>query len=136
MRVYYEKGFEPEKTYEDDAGLDLRSKKNVVICPGDTTMIMTGIRAEIPKGKVGIIKGRSGLAKKGVTILGGVVDSGYRGEIAVMLANLGHEDVWIDKGDRIAQLVVLGCDNDFELIEGVPEADTQRGENGFGSSGR
>ena len=126
----------PEKTYEDDAGLDLKSDSNVVIMPGHTAMIKTGVRSQIPRGTVGLIKGRSGLAKKGVTILGGVVDSGYRGEIAVMLANLGHEDVWIDKGDRIAQLVVLSCDNDFELIEGVPEADTQRGENGFGSSGR
>jgi dUTP pyrophosphatase len=135
MRIYYENGCKPEKTYEDDAGLDLRSKEEITIKPSQTVMIFTGVRAEIPNRNVGLVKGRSGLAKSGIAVLGGVVDAGYRGEIAVMLANLSDRDVQVRKGDRIGQLVVVPCDNRFELIEGVPKIDTARGEKGFGSSG-
>jgi len=125
----------PVRKREGDAGLDLYSNQMVVLNPGERTMVSTGIAIEIPKGYVGIIKDRSGLAaKQGLTTIAGVVDENYRGEVKVVLLNTGNEQVILDKHTRIAQLLIipyLGCE-----VEEVKElSDTQRGEKGFGSSG-
>jgi dUTP pyrophosphatase len=98
-------------------------------------LIKTGIAIEIPKGFVGLVWPRSGLAiKKGVSVLAGVIDSSYRGEIGVVLLNTNYDDLIIKKGDKIAQLLIQPIET--VNIEEVKElSDTERAENGFGSSG-
>jgi len=111
------------------AGLDLYSQEDYKD-NGGVVLVSTGVRVMIPEGYVGIIKDRSGMAKKGVTTHGGVIDSDYRGEVGVMLRLNGNT---IKKGDRIAQLVVVPCLMDFETVDSLDE--TERGEKGFGSTG-
>jgi len=127
-------------TRKDDVGYDLRSRIDVVIKPGEIKKIPTGIKVDLSE-KIGdlcafgLIKDRSGLAsKKGLHVLAGVIDPNYRGEVIVVLKNLGNEEVKISRGDRIAQLLVLiaWC-GEFEEVEELSE--TERGEKGFGSSG-
>lgn len=120
-----------------DAGADLYSIENVMLGPGKQELVKTGIALEIPLGYVGLVRPRSGLATKmGIGMnSSGVIDAGYRGEIAVTLIN--HSDIkyTIVRGERIAQIlfipVIAGFD--FQVVEELPE--TQRGGNGFGSTG-
>lgn len=124
------------------AGFDLSAAipqdAPVTLAPGQRALIPSGFALELPPGFEGQVRPRSGLAlKHGVTVLNapGTVDADYRGEVGVLLINLGQSAVIISRGDRIAQLVV----SRFERIEGVESAElsgTSRGENGFGSSGR
>ncbi len=121
-----------------DAGLDLRSRIDVVIAPGKRQLVPTGIAIAIPEGFAGFVQPRSGLAlKKGLTIVNtpGLIDSGYRGELGVIALNTDtDEPIVIAKGDRIAQLVIQEVPV-VDLIV-VDELDkTSRGETGFGSSG-
>ncbi len=121
-----------------DAGLDLRSRIDVVIAPGKRQLVPTGIAIAIPEGFAGFVQPRSGLAlKKGLTIVNtpGLIDSGYRGELGVIALNTDtDEPIVIAKGDRIAQLVIQEVPV-VDLIV-VDELDkTFRGETGFGSSG-
>jgi dUTP pyrophosphatase len=118
-----------------DAGSDLTAVEGCILAPGQREMFRTGIRVAIPHGYVGYIKPRSGLAvRHGIDVLGGVIDSGYRGEIAVVLINLGQEDYEVDPGDRIAQLVIQPVvDVRFDEVPFVDE--TIRGAAGFGSTG-
>jgi dUTP pyrophosphatase len=125
----------PTKSHETDAGWDLYSPEYRVIEPGAIKRVRTGIAVEIPSGHYGQILGRSGLAVRGVTILGGVIDASYRGEIIVVMANLGTEAVCFGQADRIAQLVILPVpDVTIEEVDELPES--SRGVGGFGSSGR
>lgn len=137
MNYLSECGFELEYAHDGDAGMDLRSAKDTVILPGGRETIGTGIHIELPKGTVGYVMPRSGLAKKyGITVLNapGVVDEGYRGEIMATIYNAGFAPFEIRKGDRIAQLVIAPYANVFpELVDELGE--TERGENGFGSTG-
>ncbi len=125
----------PSYAHPHDAGLDLRAACNRRLKPGERALIPTGIRVAIPPGYVGIIKDRSGLAlHKGIHILAGVIDSGYRGEVGVVLLNLGEEDFLIREGDRVAQLLILPVVEvkwDESPLEG-----TLRGEKGWGSTGK
>ena len=120
--------------YESDAGWDLESVEDVVIeANGVAPMIKTGVRVAIPDGYFGLIKERSSMAAKGIFVMGGVIDSGYRGEIMVNLANISGYDYTIKKGERIAQLIILPCS--AVMVKGeLP--DSNRGENGFGSTGK
>lgn len=130
-------GYELSYAHDGDAGMDLRSAEDAVILPGGRETIGTGIHIELPKGTVGYVMPRSGLAKKyGITVLNapGVVDEGYRGEIMATIYNAGFAPFEIRKGDRIAQLVVAPYAKVFpELVESLSE--TERGNNGFGSTG-
>lgn len=99
-----------------------------------TVKLHTGIAVEIPHGYVGLIRERSGLGAKGIALRGGVIDSDYSGEIIVMLRGT-DDDVWIEVGDRIAQLVVVPC-YQGEVIEVESLSETGRGAAGFGSTGR
>ena len=121
---------------EGAAGFDLylSGRGNIVIYPGKQATIPTGIALDIPKGKVGIIKPRSSLALHGIDVLGGVIDSDYRGEVKVILINHGTGPMLFEPGDRIAQLVILDHYNEFEVVESL--GDTERGSGGFGSTGR
>ncbi len=125
----------PVNAYQGDAGLDLYSYGDFVLRPGERVSIPTGIKMAIPEGCVGLVWDKSGIAfKRGLKSMGGVVDSGYRGEIMVCLVNLDREDQEIKKGDKIAQIVIQPfLSVDIEESESLEE--THRGERGFGSSG-
>jgi dUTP pyrophosphatase len=120
---------------KEDAGLDLRAVESVVLSPGSAQGVPTGIAIELPPGYEAQVRPRSGMAlKHSLTVNFGTIDPGYRGEIRVIMFNLGRADYTIEKGDRIAQLVVAK----YESIEWEEAdlADSQRGVGGFGSSGR
>ncbi|MFH2068652.1 MAG: dUTP diphosphatase [Candidatus Omnitrophota bacterium] len=119
-----------------DAGLDLRASESITLAPGQRYPVKTGLHFAIPDGVVGLIKDRSGLALKfGLHTLAGVIDSNYRGEIMVVLINLGEKEYQVNIGDRIAQLVLLPClQADLTTVSTLPE--TERNDSGFGSSGK
>lgn len=128
----------PKYAHEGDAGMDLISVENVVIEPKHRIAVRTGLQVELPKGYEMQIRPRSGLAlTKGITVLNspGTIDSEYRGEIRVILINLGSDGYYVEKGDKIAQAVI----NKFEKlkIEEFKELSvTKRNEKGFGSTGK
>ena len=126
----------PTRANDSDAGYDLYSTESLPLIPSSRQAICTGICVEIPKGYYGRIAPRSGLAlKAGLDVLGGVIDSGYRDEIKVILINLGEGLVAIEEGDRIAQLIIEKCE-DVEW-DAVDDLDfSERGSSGFGSSGQ
>ncbi|MBN8729009.1 MAG: dUTP diphosphatase [Acidobacteria bacterium] len=120
----------------EDAGMDLRAIEEVRLEPGVPGLIPTGLRVEIPSGCEGQIRMRSGLALKHALILPnspGTIDPGYRGEVKVIVLNLGREAYTVRKGERIAQLVVAR----YEPVEWEEAGvnDSARGEGGFGSTG-
>ncbi len=125
----------PEYAHLGDAGMDLFSVESVTIKPGKKVVCQTGIAMKIPDGYVGLIWDKSGIASKGgVKTMGGVIDSGYRGEVRVVLQNLSKEDYNIKEGDKIAQMLIQKVES--PQIEEVEELDdTERGEGGFGSTG-
>jgi dUTP pyrophosphatase len=129
----------PSRAHEGDAGLDLYACEAAHIGPGERWSIGTGIAVEIPDGHAGLVLPRSGLAKKhGVTLVNspGLIDSGYRGEIRVLLLNTDPADTFrVAAGDRIAQLVIAPIAL-AEPVEAPALAESTRGEGGFGSSGR
>lgn len=128
----------PEAAHPGDAGVDLRARETVVLEPGERAMVPTGIAVAIPEGHVGLVAPRSGLAiRSGIGVVNGpgVVDAGYRGELKVILVNHGGEAVTLQRGDRIAQLIVVPfVTPSFEEFEELPES--VRGAQGFGSTGR
>ena len=122
---------------EEDAGLDLRSVEGVVLKPGEPAAVPTGLLIELPPGYEAQIRPRSGLAlKHAITVPNspGTIDPGYRGEVKVILLNLGRGDYEIQPGDRIAQIVVARYEP-VEFLE-TEVAESRRGDGGFGSSGR
>jgi len=129
----------PLPSYETmgSAGMDVRASEVATIAPGKRELIGTGFAFAIPEGFEVQVRPRSGLAlKKGVSVLNtpGTIDSDYRGEIKVILANLGEEDFVVERGDRIAQIVVAPVQRG-NLVEVSELDDTKRGTGGFGSTG-
>lgn len=130
-----EVAFMPEFAHKTDAGADLRSPVDVVIPARGSAVIDTGIHVEIPEGFTGFLKSKSGLNVNHNLIGEGVIDSGYQGSIRVKLYNLEDKDYSIKKGDKIIQLVILPCVNcGFAQVNKF--AETERGDGGFGSTGR
>jgi dUTP pyrophosphatase len=127
----------PRHAHPGDGGVDLHATELATLQPGERTIMPTGIAIAIPEGHAGLVVPRSGLAARhGISIVNapGLVDAGYRGEIKVILVNLGQEQVAIARGDRIAQLVIVPVvTQDYEEVEELP--DSIRGEGGFGSTG-
>lgn len=124
----------PKKAFPHDAGWDLSSTEEVIIGVGEVAKVKTGIAVAIPEGYAGRIAERSGLGSKGIALRGGEIDAGYRGELIVLMHNLGRSHVHIMPGMRIAQLVIYAVVLDeFEEVDDLPEA--TRGDRGFGSSG-
>jgi dUTP pyrophosphatase len=122
---------------DEDAGMDLHSVELVTLAPGDTKLVATGLSIELPPCYEAQIRPRSGLAlKHGITLPNSpaTIDPGYRGEIKVILHNLGREPFQVQPGERIAQMVIAR----YEAIqwEEGDLADSERGQGGFGSSGR
>ena len=127
----------PEQAYTGDAGLDLASCERVELGPGERATVGTGLAVAIPEGYAGFVQPRSGLASRhGITIVNapGLVDSGYRGELKIVLLNTDlAEPFTVEPGMRIAQLVVLACE--APLLREVDELPaSERGVRGFGSS--
>lgn len=119
-----------------DAGLDLYSSEDCELKPGERRIFLVGFALEFNEGYVAIVKDKSGLSKNyGLHTMGGVFDSCYRGEYNVNLVNLGQEPYQIKIGDKIAQLLIIPCEQ-AELEEAAELSETQRGEGRFGSSGR
>ena len=134
------KPFEPSRAHEEDAGIDLCSIEKVTIPTSERRTIRTGVHVELPEGTFGAVVPRSGLAMKhGITILNtpGIVDSNYRGEIMVTVYNSSIDtDYTIEPGDRIAQLIVCPYVKvELNKIELSDLTDTDRGQEGFGSTG-
>lgn len=136
--IVAEPGFEPSYAKPGDAGADLRSTDELVLAPRSRALVHTGVKIALPNGFVALVHPRSGLAAKhGITVLNtpGTVDAGYRGEIMVTLYNSSDEEFQVSRGDRIAQLVI----QQVEAASFIPVSElpgSERGETGFGSSGR
>jgi dUTP pyrophosphatase len=127
----------PERAYAGDAGVDLAACERVALAPGERVAVGTGLAVAIPEGFAGFVQPRSGLAAgHGITIVNapGLIDSGYRGELQVVLLNTDRRAPFVvEPGMRIAQLVVLAVP-EVELVEVDELPETERGVRGFGSS--
>ncbi len=127
----------PARAYPGDAGLDLAAAERVELAPGARALVGTGLAVAIPDGYAGFVQPRSGLAAShGITIVNapGLVDSGYRGELKIILLNTDLEETFVvEPGMRIAQLVVVPVATP-QPVEVTELPDTERGEKGFGSS--
>jgi len=126
----------PTRANQSDAGWDLYTSKSRSLAPNQRALFSTGISFEIPEGFVGLIWPRSGLSVKcGIDVLAGVVDSGYRGEVKVCLYNTSQEWLEVKEGDRIAQILFQEVP-EFRLQEVDVLQNSDRGQGGFGSSGK
>lgn len=127
---------EPQYARAGDAGFDLHTREQVTIAPGERVQISTGIAVAIPEGYVGLVWDKSGLSHRhGLKSLGGVVDAGYRGEVLVGLINLGSEPHVLERHHKVAQMLVQKIEVvEFQEVDALSE--TERGTQGFGSSGK
>ncbi|HEU4366652.1 MAG TPA: dUTP diphosphatase [Methylomirabilota bacterium] len=127
----------PAYARPEDAGLDLHAAREVTLAPGARALVATGVALAIPPGFAGFVLPRSGLAlRHGVTIVNtpGLIDAGYRGEVKVLLVNLGDAPVTLRRGDRVAQLVVQRVER-VALAAVAELPPSERGTGGFGSTG-
>jgi len=125
----------PSYGHLGDAGLDLFSADDVVLEKGQVLDVPTGIKVAIPEGYMGLVWDKSGVSLRGVHRLAGVIDSGYRGEVKVVLVNLSEEPFVISKGMKIAQLLIQHV-TAVKVVEVEDLGGTPRGEGGFGSTGK
>lgn len=125
----------PVYGHPGDAGMDLFSVDECVLEKNNAQPVLTGIQVEIPDGYVGLIWDKSGISLQGVHRLAGVVDSGYRGEVKVVMINLGRQDYKIEKGTKIAQMLIQPIVS-ANIIESEDLEESSRGKNGFGSTGK
>ena len=127
----------PSYAHPSDAGMDVRSVEDVTIPPGGRALVHTGLVMLLPPMHEAQVRPRSGLAlKSGITVLNtpGTIDSGYRGEVGVILVNLGDAGFAVKKGDKIAQIVVAPVTQP-QIVETADVDETDRGAGGFGSTG-
>ncbi len=136
LKVVLDDGaFMPEKAHAADAGFDLKTPSKVVIPAKSSRIIPTGVHIGIPYGYVGFLKSKSGLNIKDGILSEGVIDSGYSGNIVAKLYNNGNKEKVFEAGDKITQLVILPIPEiEIELTDKLE--DSERGDDGFGSSGR
>lgn len=125
----------PTRAHEWDAGFDLYTPKDFCVDPNGSTIVDTGVHVQIPAGYVGFLKSKSGLNVKRDLISEGVIDAGYTGSIVVKLRNTGDMNQFFTEGDKITQLVILPIPA-VELFEVTSLEETERGDGGFGSTGR
>ncbi|MHC1685666.1 MAG: dUTP diphosphatase [Clostridiaceae bacterium] len=138
VKKIHEDAIIPNFAHPGDAGMDLFSVDKLVINPTESALVPTGICIELPEDTEAQVRPRSGLAlKHSVTVLNspGTIDEGYRGEIKVILINHGKKPFIIEKGDKIAQMVVKPIYN-IDILEVEALDESERGEGGFGSTGR
>lgn len=125
----------PTRAHDTDAGLDLYTPVSFTMQPDSSFTFNTGVHIELPPGTVGMIKSRSGLNVNFSVVTEGVIDEGYTGAIRVKLYNHSHKRIFFDRGRKTAQLVILPClKPELELVDELEE--TERGDGGFGSTGR
>ncbi|MGA2361761.1 MAG: dUTP diphosphatase [Candidatus Aminicenantales bacterium] len=124
----------PVYGHPGDAGMDLFAVVDRTLAPGEVFAVPTGIQVAIPAGTVGLIWDKSGVSLKGVHRLAGVVDAGYRGEVQVVMINLGKQPFAVKKGMKIAQMLIQPVTG-VRIVESETLDDTSRGEGGFGSTG-
>ena len=128
----------PRKAHHDDAAFDLRSRVEMILEPGKSHLVPTGLFIELPIHYEAQIRPRSGLAlKHSLTIPNspGTIDAGYRGEVGIIMLNAGTENFTVKRGERVAQMVITRLP-EVELIQVDELSSTQRGEGGFGSTGK
>ena len=126
----------PSYAHPGDAGLDMYSNETVTINPGEVVKIKSGVSFEIPEGYVGLMWDKSGLSMNHkIKSLGGVIDSGYRGESLLGVINLGDTPYTIEKGHKIVQMLIQKVEK-VEIKEVKNLSDTSRGASGFGSTGK
>ena len=143
LKVYLENGAKmPSRAHEYDAGLDIFAPESIILYAGNSVEVDTGVHIEIPQGYCGLLKSKSGLnVKHGITGEG-VIDHGYTGSIRVKLYNNSRDEKmhFFEKGDKLIQLLIVPIETpELELVESIQElygGDTERGTNGFGSSGK
>jgi dUTP pyrophosphatase len=125
----------PSFSYTGDAGADLFSIEDLTLDPGAKAAVKTGLKLAIPMGYAGFLWDKSGLAVKNhIKTMAGVIDSNYRGEVQVVLTNLGKMPYQVEKGSKIAQIIISKVEAP-EIEEAHIDDQTERGERGFGSSG-
>lgn len=137
VRLLREDATLPSQAYDGDAGLDLAACEGTTLAPGERAVVSTGLAVEIPEGYAGFVQPRSGLAARhgiGIVNSPGLIDSGYRGEIRVVLLNTdAQEPFTVEPGMRIAQLVIVPVAS-VRVVEADELAVSERGARGFGSS--
>ena len=136
MKVFIEEGaIMPTRAHKTDAGLDIYSRDDMVVPARGSAVFDTGVHVELPEGTAGFLKSKSGLNVKHGSTSEGVIDVGYTGSIRVKLYNHSNAAYAVNAGDKISQLVILPILIP-ELVQVDSLEDSERGENGFGSSGR
>ena len=125
----------PEYAFGTDAGFDLKAIENVSLFPFEQKDVRTGIVIEVPEGYVGIVRDRAGIVQKmNVHSVAGTFDSGYRGEVTIMMVNMNDKTIEIEKGMRIAQIILVPIVR-AKIVEVKKLSETERGKKGFGSTG-
>ena len=135
VKKVVEKAQIPTKHNPNDAAFDLYVVNDILIPAGTTDIVHTGICIEIPAGYFGKIESRSSLAKRGIFCTAGVIDSGYRGEVMIVMNNMSQENYSAKQGDRIAQIIILKLEN-FEIVASESLDENLDRGGGFGSSGK
>ena len=121
----------------NDAGQDVVSSETTILPAGESRLLSTGLRIQVPKGHVALLKSRSGLSVKySLEVGAGVIDCGYTGEVKVHLYNHGLNDYKVNAGDRIAQLLTIPINLEDYLFQPLHSVQTERGDKGFGASGQ
>lgn len=125
----------PSYAHPGDVGMDVYSLEEKTLKPGERHVFFTGFAMEFPIGYAAIVADKGGVAKRGLHTMGGVFDAGYRGEYNVQLVNLSGENIVVEKGDKLAQIIIYPVE--IPAIEEVEElSETSRGEGRFGSTGK
>lgn len=126
----------PRFAHPGDAGLDMYVNETVTLEPGQVGRIKSGIAVEIPDGFVGLCWDKSGLSMNhSIKVLGGVIDSGFRGELIFGVINLGKEEYTFKKGDKVLQMLIQKVEK-MDIVDSEELSETDRGEKGFGSTGK
>lgn len=126
----------PKRARDGDAGMDLSAAEDVTIAPGRWALVSTGIGFTVPTGTYGRIAPRSGVSTKGIIVNAGVVDRSYTGVVKCLMVNIGDTPFEVKVGDRICQVILERIIDDCEVVEVASLEETDRGAQGFGSSGR
>lgn len=136
MKIKLDEGaFPPVREHDTDAGMDIMTPTQLYIAPRGSITVDTGVHIQLPRGRVGLLMSKSGLNIKYGIVSEGVIDEGYTGSIRCKLYNMSDNPVWFERGDKITQLLVQPVD--YEPIKIVQKLDdSERGDNGFGSTGR
>lgn len=135
VRIKVDEGaFAPSRAHDTDAGLDIRARRGKIVRAHGSAVFKTGVHIQLEPGTCGILVSKSGLNVKNDITSTGLIDEGYSGEIIVKLYNFGKSNYVVRKGDKISQLVIVPVLYDYEIVDSIEGGD--RGENGFGSSGK